>query len=194
MNQILRLSLALAGALAGFLTTAASAASADNYSLQPNDLVEIKVFQEPDLTTTARIAADGTINFPLIGTIGVGGRTVSGAAASIRSALAKDYLVDPQVSLTVTDYAKRRFTVLGQVQKGGTLFYPENETLSLLQAIGLAGGYTKVADPAHITLKRRVAGKDTVFKLDAKSMARGTAASDFTVLPGDTITVGESMF
>src|SRR3954468_24310438 len=121
MNQIIRLCLALAGALAGFLFTGARAASTDNYTLQPNDLVQIKVFQEPDLTTTARVAADGTISFPLIGTVGIGGRTVSGAAGTIRSALAKDYLVDPQVSLTVTDYAKRRFTVLGQVQKGGTL-------------------------------------------------------------------------
>ena len=194
MKQTLRLCLALLGALACLLPAAARAAAPDNYTLQPNDLVEIKVFQEPDLTTTARIAADGSITFPLIGNITLGGRTVSGATASIRGALAKDYIVDPQVTMTVTDYAKRRFTVLGQVQKGGTLIYPENEKLTLLQAIGLAGGYTKIADPGHITLKRQVGGKDTVFKLDAKSMARGTASSDFVVLPGDTITVGESMF
>lgn len=119
---------------------------------------------------------------------------MSVAAASIRAVLAKDYVVDPQVTLTIVEYAKRRFTVLGQVQRGGTLLYPENETLTLLQAIGLAGGYTKIADPGKITLKRHADGKDSVFKLNAKSMARGTAERDFKVLPGDTITVGESMF
>lgn len=176
------------------LAVTASAATADNYALQANDLIEVKVYQEDDLATTARVAADGTITFPLVGGINLGGKSVSSAAASIRAALAKDFLVDPQVTLTVVEYAKRRFTVLGQVQRGGTLLYPENETLSLLQAIGLAGGYTKIADPAKITLKRRVDGKEAVFKLDAKRIARGAGEEDFQVLPGDTITVGESMF
>ncbi len=170
------------------------AATPENYTLQPNDLIEIKVFQEDDLTTKARVAADGSITFPLVGRVALGGRSVSGAAESIRSALAKDYIINPQVTLNVVEFAKRRLTVLGQVQRGGTLIYPENETLTLLQAIGLAGGYTKIADPAKITLKRRVENKDVIFKLNAKTMARDDTATDFMVLPGDTITVGESIF
>jgi polysaccharide export outer membrane protein len=66
--------------------------------------------------------------------------------------------------------------------------------MRLLQAIGMAGGYTRIADPGKITLKRTVNGKEGVFKLNAKRMASGDATSEFEVLPGDVITVGESLF
>ena len=170
------------------LVATSRGATPENYTLQPNDLIEIKVFQEDDLTTKARVAAEGSITFPLVGRVALGGRSVSGAAESIPSALAKDYIINPQVTLNVVEFDKRRLTVLGQVQRGGTLLYPENETLTLLQAIGLAGGYMK------ITLKRRVEKKDVIFKLNAKTMARDDTATDFMVLPGGTITVGESIF
>lgn len=163
-----------------------------NYRLAITDLLEIKVFQEEDLTTSARIANDGTINFPLIGRIKVGGLTPEEATAAIRSALAKDYLVNPQVSVEVSNFSKRRFTVLGQVQKGGTFDFPDQDDLNLLQAIGLAGGYTRIADPKEILVKRRTNGKEEIYKLNARKMASGEQSSAFKILPGDIITVGES--
>src|SRR4051812_12546573 len=84
-----------------------------NYRLTPQDVVKVTVFREDELTTTARIAEDGTIKMPLIGTVKVGGRSVSEAASQIEVALEKDYLVHPQVSVSVTEFAKRRFTVMG---------------------------------------------------------------------------------
>jgi polysaccharide export outer membrane protein len=170
------------------------AASSTDYKLVPNDVVQIKVFQENDLDSTLRVSKDGTITFPLIGSVVLGGKTPQDAALTIKAALAKDYLVNPQVNVTVMEYAKRLFTVLGQVQRPGSYDLPDSNTLTLIQAIGMAGGYTRIADPAKITLKRTMDGKETVLHLNAKKMAGGNTESGFTVSAGDIITVGESIF
>jgi len=154
-----------------------------NYILAPNDLIQVKVFQEDDLLST----------FPLIGIVKIGGRSPQEAARVIQDALAKDYLVNPQVTLTVIQYSKRHFTVLGQVQKPGAYDIPDREQMTLLEAIGTAGGYTRIADPSKITLKRSVDGRESVIKLDAKRMANENGSA-FEILPGDVITVGESIF
>ena len=165
-----------------------------NYLLQPNDLVSVMVFQEDDLATKARVGNDGTISVPLIRSVKIGGKSVDEAAQIIRERLAKGYLVNPQVNVSVVEFAKRLVTVLGQVQKGGTFEFPNQGPLDLLQAIGLAGGYAKTANPAKIIVKRRVNGKDVVLQLNGKALAGNTTAQPFEVLPGDTITVSESIF
>jgi len=180
--------------LAGYAVFGPASAASQNYNLTANDLVEITVYQEDDLRTTARVADDGTITFPLIGSVRIGGKSVEEAAQAIRGRLAKDYLVNPQVNLTVTEYAKRRFTVLGQVEKSGTYDFPDHGSLDLLQAIGMAGGYTRIADAGRITVRRNSSGRETVFRLNAKEMAAGKSGATFEVLPGDTVTVGESVF
>jgi len=165
-----------------------------NYLLAPNDLVAVTVFQEDDLATKSRVGNDGTISVPLIGTVKVGGKSVDEAAQIIRSRLAKGYLVNPQVNVGVEEFAKRLVTVLGEVQKGGTFEFPNQGPLDLLQAIGLAGGYSKVANPGKIVVKRRVDGKETVLLVNGKALAAKAGAERFEVLPGDTITVAQSIF
>jgi len=165
-----------------------------NYVLSANDLVKLTVFQENDLETTVRISKDGTVTFPLIGAVKIGGHSPQDAAKTVRDLLAKDYLVNPQVNLTVMEYSKRRFIVLGQVQRPGAYEMPDRDSVRLLQAIGMAGGYTRIADPSKITLKRTVSGKETLLKLNAKRMANGDVNSEFEVQPGDVISVGESLF
>ena len=165
-----------------------------NYDLRPQDVIEIKVFQEDDLNSVLRISRDGTVNFPLIGTVRVGGRSPQGAAAAIRELLARDYLVNPQVSVTVRDFSKQRFTVLGEVQRPGAYELPDRDAIDLLEAIGMAGGYTRIAEPSRITLKRVVGGRETILKLDAKKMAREGDGRPVEVKPGDVITVGERIF
>jgi len=165
-----------------------------NYLLAPNDLVAVTVFQEDDLATKSRVGNDGTISVPLIGTVKVGGKSVDEAAQIIRSRLAKGYLVNPQVNVGVEEFAKRLVTVLGEVQKGGTFEFPNQGPLDLLQAIGLAGGYSKVANPGKIVVKRRVDGKETVLLVNGKALAAKAGVERFEVFPGDTITVAQSIF
>ena len=184
----------LSSGLAFFFVAPAPGDAQGNYLLAPNDLVAVTVFQEDDLATKSRVGNDGTISVPLIGTVKVGGKSVDEAAQIIRSRLAKGYLVNPQVNVGVEEFAKRLVTVLGEVQKGGTFEFPNQGPLDLLQAIGLAGGYSKVANPGKIVVKRRVDGKETVLLVNGKALAAKAGAERFEVFPGDTITVAQSIF
>lgn len=183
--------LLLAGLLFGL---ASSSAQQANYVLSPNDLITVTVFQEDDLLTKVRVGNDGTISVPLIGSVRIGGKSVDEAGQIIRARLAKGYLVNPQVNVAVTEFAKRLVTVLGEVQKGGTFEFPNQGRLDLLQAIGLAGGYTNKANPGKIVVKRQINGKDVVFELNGKALAAKKNTQPFEILPGDTVTVAESIF
>jgi len=167
-----------------------------SHVLLPGELIQIKVFQEPDLDTSVRIPGDGYVNFPLIGEVALAGQSVQQAARMIRDRLQTRFLVNPQVSITVLEPAKRLFTVLGQVQRPGTYRFPatEQQNLDLLQVIGIAGGYTRLADPGRIIVKRRIDGSEKVMRLDGKRLARGENVEPFLIMSGDVITVGERLF
>jgi polysaccharide export outer membrane protein len=98
------------------------------------------------------------------------------------------------VTLSVAEYAKRRFVVLGQVQRPGPYELPGDKPTSLLQAIAIAGGYTRIGSPRKVTVQRLVDGDQRIFKLDAEAMAKESNARMFEILPEDTITVGEKLF
>jgi len=161
------------------------------YILRPNDVVLVKVYQEDDLTSQARVAQDGSITLPLLGAVRIGSNTVEHAIRLITQKLGQDYLVNPQVSLTIVEYGKRRFTVLGQVARPGTYEITSDEPLNLLQAIATAGGYTRIGNPRKIIVQRLVGDEKKIFKLNAESMAEDKNSKPFIVLPDDTISVGE---
>ncbi len=166
----------------------------NDYKLTSNDLLDFRVFQEPDLDAVIRISGDGNASFPLIGNANIGGKSI-GEAIDLLNARYKDgYLVSPQVSLTVRAYAVRRFTVLGQIQKPGSYEIQGTEEITLLQAIGLAGGYTRISDPSRITVKRRDGTGEKIFRFNGKKMAKDDSDSAFVIHPGDVITVAESVF
>jgi protein involved in polysaccharide export with SLBB domain len=168
--------------------------SQPSHVLVPGELVQIKVFQEPDLDTAVRIPGDGHVNFPLIGEVALAGQSVQQATRAIHDRLQARFLVNPQVSIAVLEPAKRLFTVLGQVQRPGTYRFPEQQELDLLQVIGIAGGYTRLADPGRIIIKRRIDGSAKIFRLDGKRLARGESGEPFSIISGDVITVGERLF
>jgi polysaccharide export outer membrane protein len=164
--------------------------------LGPNDLVAVEVFGEEDLRTNGRLNAEGNLSVPLLGSIHIAGLTLPQAAAKLTELYAHDYLVNPRVNVMLIGYAKRRFTMLGQVNRPGSYEMPEGspEGIDLLEAIAMAGGYTRIAAPERITIRRKSStGADQVIKVDAKRLAGGHRAN-FVVQPGDTISVGESIF
>jgi protein involved in polysaccharide export with SLBB domain len=165
-----------------------------NYRIAPGDVLLVKVFQEPDLDSQHRVAKDGSIAMPLIGPVTVGGKTVAECAALVRDQLAKGYLRNPQVRVNVVQYAMRRFSILGQVQRPGAYSMAEETTTNLLEAIAMAGGYTKSADPADITIRRKTEGADKILKVSAKNLEKNRGEEVFLLLPGDLIIVGERLF
>ena len=165
-----------------------------NYIISANDLLQVKVFQEDDMNWTVRVNTDGNIVLPLVGSINATKKTPEDLAASVRERLHDGWLVHPQVSVAVLEFSKRRFTILGQVTKPGQIDFPDNSTVDVLQAIGMAGGYTRNADPGRVYVKRKVDKRQIVLTLDARRMARDAATTPFEILPGDTITVAETVF
>lgn len=168
------------------------------YVLSANDQVAVEVFGEDDLRTNGRLNAEGNLSLPLLGSVRLSGLTLTQATARVTELYARDYLVNPKVNVMLIGYAKRRFTVLGQVNRPGSFEMPDGSPggIDLLEAVAMAGGYTRIAAPERITVRRQGANGDEILKVDGKRLARGTGGgkSSFKVLPGDTITVGESIF
>lgn len=170
-------------------------ATVTGYLLGPNDLIEIKVYQEDDLTFRGRIAADGTINMPMLGKIVLGnGQTVESARAYIEKVLRDEYLVNPQVSLSILEYARRKYTVMGKVGKVGTYDIPGDERLTIVDAIAAAGGMAESANDKRVLVTRTVNGQKTTIKLNVKDMMTDPRTKSFEILPGDLIVVGEAIF
>jgi protein involved in polysaccharide export with SLBB domain len=171
------------------LINAVSAPS--GYILSPNDQVGVEVFGEEDLRTIGRLNAEGNLSVPLIGSVHLVGLTLTQAAAKLTELFGRDYLVNPKVNVMLIGYAKRRFTMLGQVNRPGSYEMPDGspEGIDLLEAVAVAGGYTRIAAPERISVRRG----NQLLRVNAKRLARG-GRENFTVLPGDTVTVGESLF
>jgi polysaccharide export outer membrane protein len=171
---------------------ATSAISAPiGYQLTTDDQIAIEIYGEDELRSAVRLNADGAVSLPLLGSVHLGGLTLNQAAARLTELYGKDYLVNPKVNVMLIGYAKRRFTVLGQVNRPGSYEMPEGSLsgIDVLEAIAIAGGYTRIAAPERISVKRR----EQILRVDAKRLARAGGKS-FRVQPGDAITVGESIF
>jgi protein involved in polysaccharide export with SLBB domain len=166
------------------------------YILTSNDQVAVEVFGEDDLRTNGRLNGEGNLSVPLLGSIHLAGLTLAQAASKLTELYGRDYLVNPKVNVLLIGYAKRRFSVLGQVNKPGSFEMPDESPggIDLLEAIAMAGGYTRIAAPERVTVRRHLAtGGDQILKVNAKRMVKGSGGS-FLIEPGDTVTVGESIF
>jgi polysaccharide export outer membrane protein len=165
-----------------------------NYELSPGDTVAITVFREPDLTTQQRLSRDGTVNLPLLGVVPLAGKNTTEGAALIASMLSKGYLIHPQVSMSVVDVARIKFTVLGQVSTPGAFDVPADQSIDILAAIARAGGFTRLANPSNVLVRRTTNGQEETFKLDVKRLMNDKKSPRFPIRSNDTISVGERLF
>jgi protein involved in polysaccharide export with SLBB domain len=164
-----------------------------DYILAAGDTLDLMVYREPDLSMRSKIARDGRVQLPLLGEVNVGGMSVRDAQEHIRKLYDADYLVDPQIYLNIASYTQRKITVIGQVMRPGSYELQGNESLGILEAVGMAGGFTRIADSKNVTVKRSVDGKVETLKVNTKRLDDPRGGS-FDVLPGDIITVGESWY
>jgi polysaccharide export outer membrane protein len=162
-------------------------AQVQEYRLNPGDGIVVQVFEEPDLDAKVRLSENGRATLPLIGEISLNGMGVKAAAGVIEAAYRKGYLVKPAVTVTVTEKKRERFNLMGQVAKPNAYYFPESGTLTLLDAIGLAGGFTRMATQ-KVEVTRANGSK---VKIDASNR---TEALKFRLLPGDTVDCRERGF
>ena len=174
-----------------FLPVAALAAEEQDasYVLRPNDAISVSVYGEPDLSVTVRILRTGESSFPLLGPVKVVGLSVSAAAALLRELYAKDYLVDPKLNLTVTEFASEFVAVFGAVKSPGQVPIPPSGVLALETVMTAVGGLAEIADANSIQLIRASGGVST-YSLDSIRGAGGRTQ----LAAGDRIVVGQSAF
>ena len=166
-------------------------AAEGDHKIAPLDIIMIDVVGEKDLSKELRVSSSGTITFPFLGSIEVKSKTPAEVEKLIKEKLGKDYLVDPQVIITVKEYRSRTVSVIGQVNKPGVIALPAEQKMGILEAIAQAGDLTKSANKNRIEVSRK--GKTQKYTLDDLKKDT-TPEKKFWLEPGDVIYVHESFF
>ena len=152
----------------------------EDYRLAPGDVIQVKVYDEEDLTMELAIPGNGLADYAFVGELSLAGKTVAEVEKEIYQLLLGDYLIEPTVSVSVVTY--RDFYVYGEVRRPGS--YPWQPGLTVRKVITLAGG-----------LQERASGSKwyLVSEGDNERDRRKVTADDF-IRPGDTLTVEQSFF
>jgi protein involved in polysaccharide export with SLBB domain len=161
-------------------------------TLGAGDTFEVSVYDEKELSGKYQVADDGTINFPLVGSLKVAGKAPTAIAREIQDALRdKQILRNPSVSLFVSEYASRRVNVVGAVQKPGSITWMFG--MSIVQAVSMAGGLTPLAAANDTIVTRQQGDKPQRFKVQVGRIAEGRER-DFMLMNGDIVFVPERLF
>lgn len=166
----------------------------DGYQVGPENALVIDVYygRDKNLNRKVRVSPEGYITFPLLGEVEVSGLTVSEVESLITYLLEKDYLVNPQVSVFIEEYST--VSILGQVKEPGV--YPIKGSMSVIELISTAGGFTKIAAPNDVKIIRtNPNGTKSTIRVRAHDIVnKGREDEDVQLKPGDIVTVAESFF
>ncbi len=160
-------------------------------TLGPGDVIEVRVYGEPELSGVYQLGRLGDVTFPLCQRVVLGGLSANGAADKLRECLGAGFMKDPQVSVLIKEYNSKKVFVFGEVQKPGTFIYEDG--MSIVQAITVAGGFTRTASRNSTSVTRRVNGQEVKVRVTVQDIALGKAPN-FTLEPGDIVYVPESIF
>ena len=165
-----------------------------DYIIGPEDVLDITVWKNADLSKTVQVRPDGRISLPLIGDVVAVSRTSAQLTEEISTRL-KSYMENPTVSIVVKEVNSYAIFVLGEVVKPGR--YPLKSKTTLLQAVTLASGFTPVASRNKIVIFRFAKDGDPLMKIKASYddiVLRDGINQNIELKPGDTIVVpSESM-
>jgi polysaccharide export outer membrane protein len=158
------------------------------YRIGPKDLVEIKVFEVPDLNLERRVNENGDVALPLLGDFKVGGSTAGEAAARLEAMLTAKYVNRASVSVIVKDFANKPVSVLGAVTRPGALNI--SGRWDLLQAISAAGGVTDRAGRKLYILRRAENGLSDQLEIDtAELFQRSSPWWNVPIWPSDVVNI-----
>lgn len=165
-----------------------STPTVQEYHIGVGDVLEIVTWKEPDFSRQeVLVRIDGKISFPLTNDIAAAGKTTAQLKETIEKRL-KDYVSNPNVTVTVRNAASQRFYILGEVVNTGE--YPITKDLSVLQAFALAGGFTEWASKNEIILYRKDGAKEQVFRINYKKIVKDQDFSqNVSIKANDTIIV-----
>jgi polysaccharide biosynthesis/export protein len=167
-----------------------------NYRIGADDRVQIVVWRNPDLSVTAPVRPDGKISVPIIGDVEAGGRTPSEVAEIIKKRLS-EYVRDPNVVVIMTELRSHEFLsrvrVTGAVRTPRSM--PHRQGMTVLDAVLEAGGVNDFASPNRTKVYRKVKDKTQVFEVDLGDiLKKGRLETNYSLKPGDVVTVPERLF
>jgi polysaccharide export outer membrane protein len=170
------------------------------YRITATDKLGVSVVGEDELTVTSRVDAKGFINLKFLGEVNVYGMTISEAQKAIETAYREGrYLRNPQVTITIEDYAPRPVTITGQVKNPNRYAMPPESPMTLVDLVSMAGGFTDSAKGTKIKITRKYPdGTIKVFEKDAESVMKGRDKNDvddndFFLEPNDLVFVPEKV-
>ncbi len=167
----------------------------EEYEVETGDVLMITVYEQADLTTKVRVDSKGEINYPLLGTIKVGGLTIDEVQKQISSLLEADYLVNPQVNVFIEEYHPKKVFVMGFVNKPGEYELFKDRPTTVLEAITMAGGFKTGAAQNGTKVIRMEDGKEVTIEVKVTDITtKGYKEKDISIKAGDIIVVPESFF
>jgi polysaccharide biosynthesis/export protein len=170
----------------------ATLSSTSDYLLRPADVLQVKVFQEDDLTREVSISQEYTISLPLIGTVDIRNRSVRQVEEIVRQLYDRDFLVNPQVTVIVLKYAERSVNVMGSVNSPQAVPFPPERGLTLLEAIARAGGFSRLANRSSVVITRTdEKGVSKTFTVDAEKLIGGKSTNLWPLQVNDVVHVPE---
>lgn len=173
-----------------FIAAAPAYSQDSEYRIQPTDVLNITVHNQPDLTTKTRVTKEGYITFPLLGQVNVMGMTAHEIEQELKTLLEKDYLVTAQVLVFIEEYHVKQFSVVGEVKSPGKYDIPSEKIITLMQAIGMAGGFTKEGDVKKVSVMRVEDGLQKSIEINTKDITiGGEKDKDIAIEPGDVVLV-----
>jgi polysaccharide biosynthesis/export protein len=165
----------------------AQATADPNYMIGPQDVLEIDVWKEAELTRSVPVRPDGKISLPLLNDVQAAGLTPAQLSGELTTEL-KKFITDPQVTVIVTQINSQRVYILGEMTRPGA--YPLLPGMTVLQALSSAGGFTPFANLKKIYVLRGEGGKQEKFPFNYKQVVKGRDADENIVLKaGDQIVV-----
>lgn len=164
-----------------------AATSDPNYVIGGQDVLDINVWKEAELTRTVPVRPDGKISLPLLNDVQASGLTPTQLAQELTENL-KKYVTNPQVTVIVTQINSQRIYILGEVSRAGA--YPLLPDMTILQGLSSAGGFTQFANLKKIYMLRTENGKQVKYPFNYKDVISGKAQDEnLTLKAGDTIVV-----
>lgn len=166
-----------------------------DYVIAPSDLLRFQVHQEEDLGREVRVSQGGNITLPLVGTVEIKGKTVGEAERHLTELYDRDFLVNPQINLSVLEYSQRRVSVLGYVNSPGFVVFPPEESMTLIDAISGAGGFQRNANTRNVILTRTGEdGRTQRYTVDANEIIQGNTSFNWQLQRDDVIYVPQRLF
>jgi len=182
--KILIISIYLALLLSGI----SAFAQPPDYIIQPQDILGISVWRNPDLDTEIEVDQDGYVTLPLLGKVASSGLTLRQFEDELTKLWGRDYIKNPYVQVSLQ---QKQFFVLGEVKEPGS--YEMVGNMTVLKAISMAGGFTSYAAEGSVFILRTKKTGPEKIEIDFSAIKKGQSP-DIEIRPGDVVTVPQSFF